>query len=50
MRFTERYGPWAIVLGASDGAGRGFARRLALDGVPSILVVRREEPLAALAE
>ncbi len=50
MRFAERYGPWAIVLGASDGTGRAFARKLAREGVPSILVARREAPLASLAE
>lgn len=46
---VERYGPWAVIAGASEGTGRAFARRLAASGVPSILIARREAPLAALA-
>jgi len=26
--FAERYGPWALVAGASDGVGEAYARRL----------------------
>ena len=50
MKLAERYGPWAVVLGASEGTGREFARQLAAGGVPSVLVARREAPLAKLAE
>ena len=50
MSFADRYGPWALVAGASEGTGREFARRIAADGVPCILVARRAEPLAALAK
>ena len=50
MNFTERYGPWAIIAGASEGTGRAFARRVAAAGVQCILIARREEPLRALAE
>lgn len=46
---TERYGPWAIIAGASEGTGRAFARLLAAAGIPCILLARREEPLRALA-
>lgn len=49
MGFAERYGPWALVTGASEGTGRDFARQLAAAGVPSVLVARREAPLTALA-
>ena len=49
MSFAERYGPWAVVTGASEGTGREFARQIAAQSVPSILVARRAEPLAALA-
>lgn len=49
MSFAERYGPWAIVAGASEGTGREFARQIAAQGVPSILIARRPEPLEALA-
>jgi len=47
---AERYGPWAIVAGASEGTGRAFARQLAAAGVKCILIARREEPLQTLAE
>ncbi len=46
---AQRFGPWAIVLGASDGTGAAFARRLAAAGLHCLLVARRKEPLAALA-
>jgi hypothetical protein len=29
MDFHERYGPWALIAGASEGAGSAFARQLA---------------------
>lgn len=48
--FAEKYGPWAIVAGASEGVGREFARRVAANGVKCILIARREKPLAELAE
>ena len=49
MSFAERYGPWAVIAGASEGTGRAFARKIAANGVPCILIARREAPLAALA-
>jgi uncharacterized protein len=50
MSFAVRYGPWALILGASEGTGRAFARKIAANGVPCILIARREQPLVALAE
>jgi short-subunit dehydrogenase len=50
MSFAERYGPWAVVAGASEGTGRAFARKIAAHGVPCILIARRAAPLAALAD
>ena len=50
MDFAERYGPWAVIAGASEGTGRAFARQVAANGVNCILIARREGPLTALAE
>ncbi len=47
--FAQCYGPWAVILGASDGTGAAFARAIAAAGIHCILVARREQPLADLA-
>ncbi len=48
-RWRERYGPWAVVTGASDGIGRAFALQLSSMGLNLVLVARRAEALSALA-
>jgi len=47
--FRARYGPWALVTGASVGLGECFARALAARGLNLLLLARRREPLDALA-
>jgi short-subunit dehydrogenase len=39
--FAERYGPWAIVTGASSGIGEALAVALGRRGVSTVLVARR---------
>lgn len=43
--FQARYGPWAIVAGASEGIGQAYAHILAERGLNLITLARRQEPL-----
>jgi short-subunit dehydrogenase len=36
-----KYGPWAVILGGSEGVGVSFARQLAKAGINSVLVARQ---------
>lgn len=44
----ERYGPWALIIGGSEGIGAEMARQLAGAGFSLVLVARKAEPLEAL--
>jgi short-subunit dehydrogenase len=45
----EKYGPWVVIAGGSDGTGEAYARQLAALGLNIMIVSRREEVLTALA-
>src|SRR5580693_849403 len=44
----KRFGPWAVVTGASSGIGKEFARQIAASGINVVLVARRDALLAEL--
>ena len=48
--FTDRYGPWAVIAGASEGLGAEFARQLGEKGMNLVLVARRPAVLEELSE
>lgn len=47
--FSQKYGPWALITGASEGTGAAFAHKLADQGISCVLIARRDGPLQALA-
>jgi hypothetical protein len=47
--FNERYGPWALLTGATDGIGKAMAESLAERGLNMILVARRRDRLTTIA-
>jgi uncharacterized protein len=49
MTFASKYGPWALVCGASDGVGSAFAEGIAERGVNVVLVARRQALLDEVA-
>ena len=49
MLFREKYGPWALVAGASYGLGGAYAEALARRGLNLVLLARGKEQLEAAA-
>ena len=49
MEFTERYGSWAVVAGASTGLGGAFADEAARRGLHVLLVARRGDVMEKTA-
>ena len=45
-----KYGPWALIAGASDGVGAAFAAAIARNGINVVLLARRAEVLNDVAE
>lgn len=43
--FHHRYGPWAVVAGASEGIGRAYTHALAEKGLDIVMIARRRELL-----
>jgi short-subunit dehydrogenase len=49
MDFAERYGPWAVIAGASEGVGASLVRALGARGVDVVLVALDQADLDAVA-
>jgi len=47
--FADRFGPWAVIAGGSDGIGSAFAEELAGRGLNLALIARDESKLATKA-
>lgn len=50
MTFLQQYGPWALIVGGSEGIGAALARDIAEQGLNLLLVARNKERLDALAD
>jgi uncharacterized protein len=48
LSFHSRFGPWALVAGASTGLGAEYSHQLAAKGLNLVLVARNEIRLQSL--
>ncbi|MET3963639.1 short-subunit dehydrogenase [Marmoricola sp. OAE513] len=49
MTDLDKYGPWAVIAGGSEGVGSAFATELAAAGVNLVLLARKPVPLEETA-
>jgi len=49
MEFSDKYGPWALIAGASEGLGAALAMEAAERGCDVVLIARTASKLAAVA-
>lgn len=50
MYFLERYGPWAIIAGATQGIGEQFSHQLAAKGMNILMIARGQEGLDTVSK
>jgi uncharacterized protein len=50
MGFVDSYGPWAVVLGASEGLGEAYATGVAARGANVVVAARRRDLLGHVAD
>ena len=48
VNFSDKYGPWGLIAGASVGLGAAFSEELAKRKLNLVLIARRSEPLKKL--
>ena len=48
--FLDRYGPWAVIAGATQGIGEQFSLQLAARGMNVMLIARGKEGLASVSQ
>lgn len=46
----SKYGPWAVIAGASEGIGASFARQLGKAGINLVLIARKQALLEEVAD
>jgi short-subunit dehydrogenase len=46
---AKKYGPWAVIAGASEGVGTSFAHKLGKVGINSVLIARKQNVLDEVA-